>query len=158
MRLARVAHIALFLGLFFLAKTQSSAENTTPSATNAELQSRLSGIAAARFNDPLRGIVVNRTVTVQGHEFYRYFSMWWHHNPDASNYSISIHERPSARWGSEIWVDYHHTRIFHMFLPPARSRTKEISREAAASSLQRIEDNELEKAFYQNIDLGPEEM
>lgn len=85
---------------------------------------------------------MNRTVTVQGHEFYRYFSMWWHHNPDASNYSISIHERPSARWGSEIWVDYHHTRIFHMFLPPTRSRTKEISREAAASASSKIMDEQ----------------
>lgn len=158
MQLARVFNIAIFLGASFLAPTTLAAKNSPLTETPTELKNNLSGITASRFNDPLRGLVVNRTVTVQGHEFYRYFSMWWRQHPNASHYSISIYERPSARWGSEVWVTHHNARIFHMFLPPARSRTKEISREAAAYSLQRIEESELEKALYQNIDLGPEEM
>lgn len=110
------------------------------------------------IEDPLTGVVVNRTVTVQGHDFYRYFSAWWRDMDAEGSYSISIHERPSARWGSEVWVQFRRERVFHMFLPPARSRTKEISRQAVEIAWDNITRNELQRAIYQSEDLGPEEM
>lgn len=110
------------------------------------------------LEDPLSGIVVNRTVTVQGHDFYRYFSAWWRETDDEGRYTISIHERPSARWGSEVWVQFRRDRVFHMFLPPARSRTKEISQAAVEIAYENITQNELQRAVFQSEDLGPEEM
>lgn len=110
------------------------------------------------LEDPLLGVVVNRTMTVQGHDFYRYFSSWWRETDIDGQYSISIHERPSARWGSEVWVEYRRDRVFHMFLPPARSRTKDISRMAVEIAYDNITRNELQRALFQSEDLGPEEM
>lgn len=121
-----------------------------------------SGEAAERarkvIEDSLPGVIVNRTVTVQGHDFYRFFSAWWRDTDEDGRYSISVHERPSARWGSEVWVQYRRDRVFHIFLPPARSRTREISRQAAEIAWENITQNELQRAVYQSEDLGPEEM
>src|SRR5690625_653821 len=66
--------------------------------------------AARLFEDPRRGVVVNRTITVQGQEFYQFFSMRWSYIAGDASYTLSVHERPSARWGSEIWVEYRRDR------------------------------------------------
>lgn len=133
-------------------------------ASGTETRNHLNGSqqpaerAKKLLDDPLGGIVVNRTVTVQGQDFYRYFSTWWREMDEDGRYTISIHERPSARWGSEIWVVFRRDRVFHMFLPPARSRTREISKEAVEIAYENITQNELQRAIFQSEDLGPEEM
>lgn len=110
------------------------------------------------FSDPLGGVIVNRTVTVLGKDFYQHFATLWRQQPDATRYSISIHERPTARFGSEIWVQYRQQRMFHTFLPPARSATREISEVAVQHVMKNISQRELERLTTRNPDLGPEEL
>lgn len=110
------------------------------------------------FDEPLSGVVVNRTVTVLGKDFYRYFSNYWRVHSESSRYSISIHERPTARFGSEIWVLYRQQRMFHTFLPPARQATRDISEIAVQLVLENIQRRELERLTTRNPDLGPEEL
>lgn len=144
-----------------VSKSATTEPHSTPKAVNGTALNGSENVARrARqvLEDPLSGVIVNRTVTVQGHDFYRYFSAWWRDTDTEGNYSISIHERPSARWGSEVWVQYRRERVFHMFLPPARSRTKEISRQAVDIAWDNITRNELQRAIFQSEDLGPEEM
>lgn len=109
------------------------------------------------FDEPLAGVVVNRTVTVLGKDFYQYFSTRWRQNPESARYSISIHERPTARFGSEIWVQYRQQRMFHTFLPPARAATRSISEVAVQDVLENVSRRELERLTTHNPDLGPEE-
>lgn len=130
----------------------------TPPGENLNSSGQAAERARRVLEDPLGGIVVNRTVTVQGQDFYRYFSAWWRETDEEGRYTISIHERPSARWGSEIWVQHRRERVFHMFLPPARSQTKEISEIAVEIAYDNITQNELQRALFQSEDLGPEEM
>lgn len=110
------------------------------------------------FDDPLGGVVVNRTVTVLGKDFYQYFSTRWRQSPDANRYTISVHERPTARFGSEIWVQYRQQRVFHTFLPPARAATRPISEFAVQQVLENVSRWELERLTTKHPDLGPEEL
>ncbi len=110
------------------------------------------------FQDPLGGVVVNRTVTVLGKDFYRYFASYWREHKEASKYTISIYERPTARFGSEVWVLYRQQRMFHIFLPPARQATREISQIAVQHVIENISQRELERMTTRNPDLGPEEL
>ncbi len=110
------------------------------------------------FDDPLAGVVVNRTVTVLGKDFYQYFTAIWRQKDVSNQFSISIHERPSARFGSEIWVQFGQKRMFHTFLPPARSATKKISAMAVNMVYENIKNSEVERLMVKSPDLGPEEM
>lgn len=110
------------------------------------------------FEDPLGGVVVNRTVTVLGNDFYQEFTTLWRQKDISNTFSISIHERPSARFGSEIWVMFRQNRVFHTFLPPARAATEKISAAAVEFVYQRIADSEAERIFTRSPDLGPAEM
>ncbi len=110
------------------------------------------------FDDPMTGVVVNRTVTIVGKDFYQHFSTRWRQNPEAAKYSISIYERPSARFGSEIWVEYRQQRMFHTFLPPARAATRPISEAAIEIVLRNVTRREVERRTTWNPDMGPEEL
>jgi curli production assembly/transport component CsgE len=66
------------------------------------------------------GVVANQTITVAGQEFYQCFVSAWRDKDMSERYAISIHERPSARWGSQIWIEYAQKRIFQSPLPSAR--------------------------------------
>lgn len=109
------------------------------------------------FDDPLAGAVVNRTVTVLGRDFYRYFTMFWRQKDINPSVSIAIHERPSARFGSEIWVLYRQKRVFHAFLSPARAATRDIGEQAVEIVYRNIATNEVERALLRSPDLAPEE-
>lgn len=160
--IARTAMAVLFCITTAMAWASSDNHNngTGTASENGNLNgsSQLAERARKALEDPLGGIVVNRTMTVQGQDFYRFFSSWWREIDEEGRYTISIHERPSARWGSEVWVQFRRDRVFHMFLPPARSRTRDISKEAVEIAYENITRNELQRAVFQSEDLGPEEM
>lgn len=109
------------------------------------------------FDDPLTGIVINRTVTVQGSEFYRFFSNRWREYGEDNPFTITVFERPSARWGSEIWVEHRGQRMYHSFLSPARSSTKKTSEIAVDLVIENINRSEIERLFTNSPDLAPEE-
>jgi len=109
------------------------------------------------FEDPLQGVLVNRTVTVLGNDFYQYFANYWNQTNQESRYSIAIYERPTARFGSEIWIQFRQQRVFHTFLAPARQAAKGVAEAAARIVEQNIMRSELQRMTFIDQDLGPEE-
>lgn len=109
------------------------------------------------FDDPLQGVIVNRTVTVLGNDFYQYFTSYWNTVNQDSRYSIAIYERPTARWGSEVWIQFRQQRVFHTFLAPARQAAKDVAENAAHIVEQNIMRAELQRMTFMDQDLGPEE-
>jgi len=108
--------------------------------------------------EPLRGVVINRTITVMGWDFYQYFTAAWRAKHMNEEFSITVYERPTARWGSEIWVDYDQKRVYHIFLAPARSAIKDISAQAVDIVYKNVVDINVQRLLFSDIDLGPEEM
>lgn len=162
------AMLAGFLPLCAQANTGTSKEGTATEAaqraeTDLDSTAREGSEDTPRtvdriFRDPLSGVVVNRTVTVLGKDFYRFFATQWRQQPAAARYSISVYERPTARFGSEIWVLYRQQMVFHAFLPPARAATREISEIAVQHVLENVSKRESERLTTRNPDLGPEEL
>ncbi len=109
-------------------------------------------------NDPLRGIVINRTMTVMGWDFYQNFTQVWQALYPDSQDTLTITERPTAQFGSEIWINYLDQTIFHTFLSPTRSRARDESRNAVEVVHNNIEIIDAQRKFVQDADLGPEEM
>lgn len=141
-----------------LAQPGKEPEKTRPADfMEAIRQAEIVNKSKRLFDDPLIGIVINRTVTVQGHEFYRFFSNRWREFSEANPFTITVFERPSARWGSEIWVEHRGQRMYHVFLSPARSSTKKASEIAVDVVIENVNRSEVERLFTNNPDLGPEE-
>lgn len=105
--------------------------------------------------DDFPGSLVNQTFSLLGQEFFRAFSGKWLEDYAASKISLAVYERPSARWGSMVWVEYRFNRVFQVFLTPGRSRIKEIAENAVSTIYQKILDEELDRAnLFADPDMG----
>ncbi|MDY0308462.1 MAG: CsgE family curli-type amyloid fiber assembly protein [Castellaniella sp.] len=109
-------------------------------------------------SDPLKGLIINRTITVMGWDFYSSFTQVWQALYPESQDTMTIIERPTAQFGSEIWITYLNRNVFHTFLSPARSRAQDQSRKAVQAVRENIDIINAQRQFIQNADLGPEEM
>lgn len=104
------------------------------------------------------GVVLDQTVTVVGHDFYQYFAAIWRDKETSERYAISVHERPSARLGSQLWVEYAQRRVFQVVLQATRANVKEICQEAADIAFQNVMDIEVQRLMSHDKDLAPDEI
>ncbi len=157
-RTLQVLLLALCIGISYVHAANNNGQNgengngRINGSTSAEKESR------RILEDPLTGIVINRTVTVLGKDFYRYFVTAWRQKDGENRYSLTVYERPSARWGSEIWIEYQRNQMFRIFLSPARQAARETSEQAAEIVHRNIIENEIRKALTQSEDLADEEL
>lgn len=103
------------------------------------------------------GIVTSQPITVAGHEFCRAFIAAWLDKPGSDRYTIAIRERPSARWGTQVWVEYGPRRVLQVQLPPARTALKALGENAAESAYQAVLDAERQRTLILDADLAPDE-
>lgn len=103
------------------------------------------------------GIVTNQAVTVAGHEFCKYFLAEWRDKPGSDRYTLAIRERPSARWGSQVWIEFAQRRIYQVQLPPARAELRTLAESAAENAYQTILDIERQQRLAGDADLAPDE-
>ncbi|MFC5480540.1 CsgE family curli-type amyloid fiber assembly protein [Massilia suwonensis] len=103
------------------------------------------------------GLVTCQAVTVAGHEFCDALGAEWRDKPGSERYTIAIRERPSARWGTQVWIDYAQRRVYQAQLPPARAGLKELGASAAESVYQAILEFERQRQFVRDADLAPDE-
>ncbi len=129
--------------LLWLAPSTAAAQ----AATEARLQHEQYG-----------GLVVNETVSVVGHDFYRHFAAVWREDELSERFTLSVLEQTSARWGSRVRVEYARRVIYQRYLPISRPAIPAIGREAAEIVRQRIVDTEVDRLLFRETDLAPDEI
>lgn len=110
------------------------------------------------LDESFSGIVADQVTTIIGQNFYGYFVAAWRDRPLVSRYNISIHERPSARWGSLVWIEYAHRRLFETFLSPARSDIRQAGEQAAEITYRSLIRIDIERLLFHDDDLATDEM
>jgi len=108
-------------------------------------------------NAEVGGLVTGQTMTLAGRTFYEGFSAAWNELDETGHFTVAISERPTARLGSQVFVDYGNRRLFQMFLPPNRSLIPAIGADAAAQVYQGILDYQLAQ-FFGDPDMGRDEL
>ncbi len=106
----------------------------------------------------LNGVLVDRTITMIGKTFYRQFSQLSMESTIISNANLSIHERPSARWGSLVWVSEGNKIIFEATLSPRLSDVDQYVEAAVEQVEQMVIQRKVMDALQQNEDLADEEL
>lgn len=142
-----MALAAIALGAWMSLASAESSLNNEPNGSDTRVLQELYG-----------GVVANQTMTVVGQDFYQHFVATWRDKAMSERYALSIHERPSARWGSLVWVEYAQRRVFQIFLPPARANIKAVSEHAAEVSYQSVVDTEVQRLLFRDPDLGHDEI
>ena len=130
-------------------------------AMDFEVSAAEEGAAAveeAIRDDGNTGLMVDNTVTFIGREFYAAFALAWLGQGGATtDKNLSVHEQPTARSGSRVWVEYNRQTLFQVFLSPTLANIEATARQAAASVAERFKIMEVERALMKNPDLAPDE-
>ena len=108
--------------------------------------------------DAYDGVVVNQTVTLVGHDFYRAFVAAWRDKPLSERYAVTVGERPSVKLGSQVWVEFNRRRVYQSFLPPARARVRGVGEQAAEIAYQNVVQSEAQRLLFRDPDLGADEI
>ena len=124
----------------------------------------LDDATAFDLDAPLRsleesGFVVDRTVTNFGAQFVRAFALAWREQPGTQGLDVAIVERPSARWGSVVWIEHKNQGVARLFLYAGRSASiQPLAAQAAAYVARRLVEQNLANAFIKDPDLAGEEL
>jgi len=97
---------------------------------------------------------MDHTITAIGHRFYQAFARAWLNETDLSRVNLSIYERPSARWGSLIWVAYRRHTVFRTFVSPGRHDLNRLAQQAVQIVAEQVRRRRLEKLLMSDPDLG----
>lgn len=108
--------------------------------------------------EPLGGMVVNQTVTVNGQDFYKAFAAAWRDAQAASQYAVAIYERPNARHGTHVWVEYQRNKVYETILPPSRAQIPGLGVRAAEAAQEAIVNADVERRLYVDHDLAKDEI
>ncbi|MBT2771739.1 curli production assembly protein CsgE [Halomonas sp. ISL-60] len=112
----------------------------------------------ANGGSELTGIMVDRTITMAGKTFYRAFSQRAMDNLIIGNATITINERPDARWGSQVWVMEGNRMYFRTQLSPKINEADRAAGEAVQTVERALIEQQLSAAVSSDKDLGKEEL
>lgn len=114
--------------------------------------------SAPVYVEPLQGLVIDRTITFFGRDFYGRFMDAWREQPDSGKIDLAIIERPDPRFGSEITIEADRKVEFRAFLSPTRARTRALAESAAAMLAQRLVLTPEQRRAAEGPDLAMDEM
>lgn len=100
------------------------------------------------------GLVTDNTITRIGHDFYREFTDHWEEEYPSS---ITINERPSARWGSWIIIKVDQDLLYQTFLYPNKRDFDKQVNIALASVYESLQKRAINKALLNTGDLTHDE-
>jgi len=110
---------------------------------------------AATSLEQASGFIVDRTITQFGGEFMRVFSQTWRGLQGTREFDITIIERPTARYGSLVWIEYNNRPVARAFLYAGRSTAiKPIAIAAAEYVANKLADETLASQLFEDPDLA----
>lgn len=110
------------------------------------------GVRAVDVEVP--GLLTDHTVSSVGHEFYRAFSDKWE---SSFTGTLTINERPSARWGSWITITVDQDVIFQSFLFPSQRDFDRNVNVALVQTEEAIKRRQIDKTLLSTGDLTSDE-
>ena len=106
----------------------------------------------------ISGIVVDQTVTQIGRAFMQGFQKAWREfNGKTRSINVAVYERPTARYGSLVWIEQNFVRVYQTFLFPGRGNPDAVGAAAAQWVNQRVADLEADKILFSDPDLAKDE-
>lgn len=107
--------------------------------------------------DKITDVIGDQTMTQVGRGFIQGFQRAWREFDASRESNIAVFERPSARWGSLIWVEQNFLRVYQTFLFPGSGDPMAVGEGAARWVHQRIAEIEAEKLLFKDPDLEKQE-
>ncbi|EKT4464822.1 curli production assembly/transport protein CsgE [Pseudomonas putida] len=111
----------------------------------------------AGAEDEMMGFIVDNTISHIGHDFYNDFTDRLRAT-SRLDFNLVVRERPDARWGSLVTVEYEREVLYRRFLPPNTTQLKDEAVAAADLVKQQIIQRKLQRLLQDTTDLERDEL
>jgi len=99
----------------------------------------------------IHGLILDRTITLPGHGFYKKFSAHWLAANLSQSGNIVVVEKPSARWGNLILISSKDQVLYRTSIRPGKQLKTNLIKEAVSSVSQKIFNRLLVKRTSQDM-------
>ncbi|RON20968.1 curli production assembly protein CsgE [Pseudomonas brassicacearum] len=123
----------------------------------ALILSCVASFASAGEEEEMLGFIVDDTISHIGHDFYYSFSERLRAT-SPMDFNLVVRERPSARWGSLVTVEYRQRLVYRRFLPPNTVDLQDDAYQAADVVRAQIAQQKLEALLQDTTDLERDEL
>lgn len=86
----------------------------------------------------LSGIVLDRTITRFGKDFFFYYTGYWRDVPDTEGLTVVIHEQVFPQAGTRLWVEMEQETIFQTYFGRRHTDVKKVAEQAVLISLDKV--------------------
>ncbi|MVW89792.1 curli production assembly/transport protein CsgE [Pseudomonas sp. PB101] len=117
----------------------------------------VASFASAAEEDEMLGFIIDDTISHIGHDFYYSFSERLRAT-SPMDFNLVVRERPSARWGSLVTVEFQQRLVYRRFLPPNTVELKDEAYAAADQVRLQIVQRKLEALLQDTTDLERDEL
>jgi len=117
----------------------------------------VASFASAGEDEEMLGFIVDDTISHIGHDFYYSFSERLRAT-SPMDFNLVVRERPSARWGSLVTVEYRQRLVYRRFLPPNTVDHQDDAYQAADVVRAQIAQQKLEALLQDTTDLERDEL
>ena len=129
-------------------------------ADDEDVNAPLESLQPEQENDRIEigGLVIDRTFTRFGQGFYHHFSRLREDEDPDGRENLTIHERPTARWGSLVWVTHNRKVLFKTALSPVRSQGELAAQQAWGQVSKILRQQKVAMMFMDTFDLEHDEL
>lgn len=146
------------------AEQQKAQESQAQSAEGKEVEDKLAeklekdAQGEDESLDDISGLIVNRTMTRFGQDFYSIFSQFIADKASSENENLSITERATALSGSIISIRHGQKIIYRTALSPARSQIEFKAKQAVDAVDKYLLQWKIQQHFQDTFDLAKDEI
>lgn len=148
----------VLLPFFFLFYASVTYSNTGPNILEPQEPLESKKVDESKDLVEIDGLIIDRTLTRLGRDFYIAFSMKVNSELDGIDVNLTVKERPTALSGSIVGV-YHFNRvIYRSALSPGQKQADEKAEQALEAVQQYIVKWQIEKFYKDTFDLEHSEI
>ncbi len=86
----------------------------------------------------LGGMVLDRTISRFGKDFFFYYTSYWRDIPSTNGITVVIHEQVYPQAGTYLWVEMEQTKIFHTYFGRRQNDVKKMAEKAILISINEV--------------------
>lgn len=86
----------------------------------------------------LGGMVLDRTISRFGKDFFFYYTSYWRDIPSTNGITVVIHEQVFPQAGTYLWVEMDQTKIFETYFGRRQNDVKKMAERAILISISEV--------------------
>ncbi|ASG66765.1 curli production assembly protein CsgE [Idiomarina piscisalsi] len=86
----------------------------------------------------LGGMVLDRTISLFGKDFFFYYTSYWRDIPSTNGITVVVNERVYPQAGTYLWVEMEQKKVFETYFGRRQNDVKKLAEQAILISINEV--------------------